>query len=132
MSRGRPEIPPSYVVDLNDVIKKVRNEVNTESYMSFYGLTIDIVIPAYESLKKDVVPNIVWILDNKMFISQKSRFVEPLKRMEKNGAEEYYIYDKFKSDSYGHKKSYKQLTYEVPYTDNSEEPLFIPVYWRVN
>ena len=120
------------MVDLNDVIKKVRDEVNTESYMSFYGLTIDIVIPAYESLKKDVVPNIVWILDNKMFVSQKSRFIEPLKHMENNGAEEYYIYDKFKSDSYSHKKSYKQLTYEVPYTDDGEEPLYIPVYWRVD
>ena len=132
MGRGRPEIPPSYIVDLNDVIKKVKENVQTESYMSFYGLTIDIVIPAYESLKKDLVPNIVWLLDNTMYVSQKSRFIDPLKHIEKDGAEEYYIYDKFKSDSYSHKKSYKQLTYEVPYVDKTEEPIYIPVYWRVN
>ena len=132
MSRGRPEIPPSYVVDLNDVIKKVRNEINTESYMSFYGLSIDIVIPVYESLKADVASNIVWVLDNKMFTSNKSSFVESLKHTNKAGSEDYYIYDKFKANSYSHKKSYKQLTYEVPYNDESEEPLYIPVYWRVN
>ena len=128
MSRGRPEIPPSYVVDLNDVIKKVRNEINTESYMSFYGLSIDIVIPVYESLKADTASNIVWVLDHKMFTSNKSSFVESLKHTNKAGSEDYYIYDKFKANSYSHKKSYKQLTYEVPYNDESEEPLYLPVY----
>lgn len=132
MSRGRPEIKPSYIVDLNDVIKKVRENINTESYMTFYGMSVDIVIPVYESQLEDIASRITWILDNKIFASNKSRFVESLKHTNESGSEDYYIYDKFKADSYSHKKSYKQLTYEVPYADETEEPIYLPVYWRVN
>lgn len=131
MSRGRPETPPSYIVDLNVIIDKVRENLVTESYMSFYGLYVDIVIPVYESFSSEVASRMVWLLDNKIYFSNKSRFVEYLEH-KRNEAETFYIYDKFKSGSYSHKNSYKQLTYEVPYVDDTEEPVYIPVYWRVN
>lgn len=131
MSRGRPETPPSYIVDLNVIIDKVRENLVTESYMSFYGLDVDIVIPVYESFSSEVASRMVWLLDNKIYFSNKSRFVEYLEHKQ-NEAETFYIYDKFKSGSYSHKNSYKQLTYEVPYVDDTEEPVYIPVYWRVN
>ena len=134
MSRGRPEIPPSYVVDLDDVISKVRTEIVKKGItMGHYGSDIEIVIPVYESFREETAVNIVWLLNHSMYISSKSRFIEPLKTTRgSKGEETYHIYDKFKSDGFAHRKSYKQLTYEVPYTDKDEESLYIPVYWRVD
>lgn len=134
MSRGRPEIPPSYVVDLNDVIQKVHAEIVKKGItQGFYGTDIEIVVPVYESIKEETAINIVWLLDRGMYVSNKSRFIEPLKtKRGSKGKETYYIFDKFKGDGAAHRKSYKQLTYEVPYTDDGEEPLYLPVYWRVN
>ena len=135
MSRGRPEIPPSYVVDLNDIIQKVHVEMVKKGItIGYYGSDIEIVIPVYESIKEDTAVNIVWLLDRGMYISNKSRFIEPLKTTRgSKGEETYYIFDKFKSNGFEHKKSYKQpLMYEVPYVDDTEEPIYIPVYWRVN
>ena len=133
---GRPELPNSYVVDLNDIVKLVyyrtlgRTIDDFETMTSFLRYDIDIVIPVYESLKDDTAKNIVWCLDNKIYFSNKSRFVEYLETTIDN--KKFYIYDKFKSGSYSHKNSYKQLTYDVPYVDITAEHIYLPVYWRVN
>ena len=127
MSRGRPELPNSYILDLDEIINKIDALAITE-WMS--KLDIDIVIPIYESLPRKTAENMVFILDHKIFSSQRSSFIQSLETDRKD--KHYYIYDKFKADSYSHKKSYKQLTIEVPYADDSAESIFIPVYWRIN
>lgn len=134
MSRGRPETPKSYIVDLNSVINLVAKEmIRTGAPQGWYGTDIDIVIPVYEAFNEETAKHIVWILDDKIYMSNKSRFVESImaKRGVK-GEDTFYIYDKFKSDSYSHKNSYKQFMVDVPYVDDTAESIYIPVYWRVN
>ena len=133
--RGRPEVPKSYVVDLNSVINLTRQEMlRIGAPEGWDHNDIDIVIPVYESFKEDVAKHIVWILDHKIFSSTKSRFVEPIeaRRGSKSSPDIYYIYDRWKADSFSHKKSYKQFMVEVPYPEKDVEPLYVPVYWRVN
>ena len=127
MRTGRPELPNSYILDIDKIVDKIDSLAITEWTLR---LDIDIVIPIYESLPRKTAENMIFILDNKIFSSQKSQFVQSLEtdRNDKH----YYIYDKFKADSYSHKKSYKQVTIEVPYVDDSAEPIFVPVYWRIN
>ena len=133
MSRGRPETPPSYIVDLDVIIQLVMEKILENPPATYSHYDVDIVIPVYESLKENTAKHITWLLDNKIFMSNKSRFVEYLTAKRGiNNRDTFYIYDKFKSDSYSHKNSYKQLTYEVPYVDDTAEPIYIPVYWRVN
>lgn len=129
---GRPETPPSYVVDLNKVVDQIYSMVKTnpESNTLWDRMDIDVVIPVYESLPEGTASRIMWITDCGIYMSNKSRYVEYI--TVKKGSDMFYIYDKFKSTSYSHKNSYKQLTYEVPYVDDTAEPIYIPVYWRVN
>lgn len=131
MSRGRPETPPSYVVDIDDMINNIYTKAKAQTLLSYQKqLDIDVVIPVWESLPDDTAGRTMWISDNKIYMSTKSRFVEYL--MVERGKDRFYIYDKFKSESYSHKNSYKQMLYEVPYVDDTAEPIYIPVYWRVN
>ena len=131
MSRGRPEIPPSWVIDLNAVVDKVYSAaLNCMTEMPWGRLDIDVVIPVWESFPESTASHLVYILDHKIYMSNKSRFVEYLETSK--GDNKFYIYDKFKANSYSHKKGYKQLTFEVPYADDTEESVFLPVYWRVN
>ena len=135
MSRGRPELPNSFIVDLNNVIHLTQKEMLRIGAPQGWDHTdIDIVIPVYEAFKEDTAQHIVWILDKKMFSSTKSRFVEPIeaRRGLPNSQDIFHIYDRWKSDSFGHKKSYKQFMVEIPYPEEGVEPLYIPVYWRVN
>lgn len=125
--RGRPELPISYIIDLDKIIDQV-DELAVTEWSS--NLDIDIVIPIYESFHEKVAKNIIFLLGNKIFSSTKSSFVEALEADRKN--KHYYIYDKFKADSYSHKKSYKSLYIEFPYVDGAVEPIFVPVYWRIN
>lgn len=129
---GRPETPPSYVVDLNKVVNQIYSMVKTnpESNTLWDRMDIDVVIPVYESLPEKTASRIIWITDCRIYMSNKSRYVEYI--TVKKGSDKFYIYDKFKTTSYSHKNSYKQLTYEVPYVDDTAEPIYIPVYWRVN
>ena len=129
---GRPEIPPSYVVDLNKVVDQIHSMVKTnpESNTLWDRMDIDVVLPVYESLPEGTASRIMWITDCRIYMSTKSRYVEYI--TVKKGSDKFYIYDKFKSNSYSHKNSYKQLTYEVPYVDDTAESIYIPVYWRVN
>lgn len=133
MSRGRPETPPSYVVDMDDIVDKIYTEAKASiAELPWTRLDIDVVVPVWESLPDDTAGRTMWIIpsEGKIYISNKSRFVEYL--MVERGKDRFYIYDKFKSGGYSHKNSYKQLTYEVPYVDDTAEPIYIPVYWRVN
>lgn len=129
---GRPETPPSYVVDLDKVIDQIYSMVKTnpESNTLWDRMDIDVVIPVYESLPEGLASRIVWIADCRIYTSNKSRYVEYI--TVKKGSDKFYIYDKFKSTSYSHKNSYKSLTYEVPYVEDTAEPIYLPVYWRVN
>ena len=129
---SRPELPKSYVVDLNSVVNLIPFAAHADGTGTPYSrYDMDVIIPVYESFNEEIAKNIVWLLDRKIYRSNKSRFVEPLKTVQPGG-DTYYIYDKFKSDSYSHKKSYKQFMVEVPYHEKDVEPLYIPVYWRVN
>ena len=132
---SRPELPNSFVVNLNNIIHITQNEIlNTGAPQGWDHTDIDIVIPVYETFKDDVAQNIVWILDNKMFSSTKSRFVEPIeaRRGLPSSQDIFHIYDRWKADSFSHKKSYKQFMVEVPYYKKDVEPIYIPVYWRIN
>ena len=130
--RGRPEIPPSYVVNLDAVVNLVYiTACKHPEGVPWSYFDVDVVIPIWESLPEKTAKNLVYILDRKMYVSNKSRFVEYLETTRSNG-DKFYIYDKFKANSYSHKKGYKELMIEIPYTDKSEEPIFLPVYWRIN
>ena len=131
MNRGRPETQPSYVVDIDDMVNNIYTKAKAQTLLSYQKqLDIDVVIPVWESLTDDTAGRTMWVSDNKIYMSTKSRFVEYL--MVERGKDRFYIYDKFKSESYSHKNSYKQMLYEVPYVDDTAEPIYIPVYWRVN
>lgn len=131
MSRGRPETPPSYVVDMDDMVDKIYTEAKASiANQTWSRLDIDVVVPVWESLPDDIAGRTMWVSDNKIYMSTKSRFVEYL--MVERGKDRFYIYDKFKANGYSHKNSYKQMLYEVPYVDDTAEPIYIPVYWRVN
>ena len=131
MSRGRPETPPSYVVDMDDMVDNIYTEAKASvAELPWTRLDIDVVVPVWETLPDDIAGRTMWISDNKIYVSNKSRFVEYL--MVERGKDRFYIYDKFKANGYSHKNSYKQMLYEVPYVDDTAGPIYIPVYWRVN
>ena len=131
MSRGRPETPPSYVVDMDDMVDKIYAEAKASiANQTWSRLDIDVVVPVWESLPDDIAGRTMWVSDNKIYMSTKSRFVEYL--MVERGKDRFYIYDKFKANGYSHKNSYKQMLYEVPYVDDTAGSIYIPVYWRVN
>ena len=133
MNRGRPKLPISYVVDLDEVIKEVKKQIIEKGIPEgYYGNDIDIVIPVYESLKEETGTNVIWLLDSVIYSSTKSRFIEPLKATRANGKEVYHIFDKFKGDGAAHRKSYKQFVYEVSHVDETVEHLYLPIYWRVD
>lgn len=133
MSRGRPASPISYIVDLDDVIKKIKEQIIEKGVpMGYYGSDIDVVIPVYESLKEEIGANIIWLLDSAIYSSTKSRFIEPLKAVRADGKENYHIFDKFKGDGFAHRKSYKQFVYDVSHVDENIEHLYLPIYWRVD
>ena len=128
---SRPEIPPSYVVDMDDMVDKIYAEAKTGiADQTWSRLDIDVVVPVWETLPDDIAGRTMWVSDNKIYMSNKSRFVEYL--MVERGKDRFYIYDKFKANGYSHKNSYKQMLYEVPYVDDTAGPIYIPVYWRVN
>ena len=128
---GRPEIPPSYVVNMDDIVDKIYTFVKASIVeMPWTRLDIDVVVPVWESLPDDTAGRTMWVSDNKIYMSNKSGFVEYL--MVERDKDRFYIYDKFKTTSYSHKNSYKQMLYEVPYVDDTAEHIYIPVYWRVN
>lgn len=127
---GRPEVPPSYVIDMVD---KIYTEAKASiAELPWTRLDIDVVIPVWESLTNETAGRTMWVTpsDGKIYMSNKSRFVEYL--IIERGKDRFYLYDKFKTTSYSHKNSYKQMLYEVPYADDTAEPIYIPVYWRVN
>ena len=131
MGRGRPETPPSYVVDMDDMVDKIYTEAKASiAELPWTRLDIDVVVPVWETLPDDIAGRTMWVSDNKIYMSNKSRFVEYL--MVERGKDRFYIYDKFKANGYSHKNSYKQMLYEVPYVDDTAGPIYIPVYWRVN
>lgn len=131
MSRGRPETPPSYIIDLDNVVDKIYTEAKASVVeLPWTRLDVDIVVPVWETLRDETAGNTIWVTDNKIYISVKSRFVDYL-TVERD-KDRFYIYDRFKSGGYSHKNSYKQLMFEVPYVDDTAEPIYIPVYWRVN
>ena len=128
---SRPETPPSYVVDMDDMVDKIYIEAKASiAELSWTRLDIDVVVPVWETLPDDIAGRSMWVSDNKIYMSNKSRFVEYL--MVERGKDRFYIYDKFKANGYSHKNSYKQMLYEVPYVDDTAGPIYIPVYWRVN
>ena len=133
MSRGRPEIQQSYIVNMDDIVDKIYTEAKASvAELPWTRLDIDVVVPVWESLPDDTAGRTMWVTpsDGKIYMSNKSRFVEYL--MVERGKDRFYIYDKFKANGYSHKNSYKQMLYEVPYVDDTAEPIYIPVYWRVN
>ena len=139
MSRGRPEIPPSWVVDLDHVVNLVYltetdSRANPDG-VPWMNYDTDIIIPVYESFPEETAKNLIFVLDHKIYKSVKSRFVEYLETYRSNEkpehADKFYIYDKWKAGSYSHKKGYKQITVEVPHHDGGES-VFLPVYWRIN
>ena len=133
MSRGRPETPPSYVVDMDDMVDKIYTFVKASiANQTWSRLDIDVVVPVWESLPDETAGRTMWVTpsEGKIYMSNKSRFVEYL--IVERGKDRFYIYDNFKADGYSHKNSYKQMLYEVPYVDDTAEPIYIPVYWRVN
>ena len=128
---SRPEIPPSYVVDMDVMVDKIYTEAKASvAELPWTRLDIDVVVPVWETLPDDIAGRAMWVSDNKIYMSNKSRFVEYL--MVERGKDRFYIYDKFKANGYSHKNSYKQMLYEVPYVDDTAGPIYIPVYWRVN
>lgn len=134
MSRGRPEIQPSWVVDL-DAIVNVVYMAQTDSRANPDGVPwsnydTDIVIPVWETFTEDIAKNLIFVMNHKIYSSIKSRFVEYLETRRSN-TDKFYIYDKWKAGSHSHKKGYKQLTVEIPHHDG-EESIFVPVYWRIN
>ena len=134
MKRGRPELPSSWIVNL-DVIVNLVYLAQTDSRANPDGVPwknydTDIVIPVWESVLKDRAENLIFVLNHKIYSSINSRFVEYLETSRSN-VDKFYIYDKWKAGSHSYKKGYKQLTVEVPHHDG-EESIFIPVYWRIN
>ena len=133
MSKGRPETPPSYIVNMDDIVDKIHTFAKASiAELPWTRMDVDVVVPVWESLPDDTAGRTMWITpsEGKIYMSSKSRFVEYL--MVERGKDRFYIYDKFKTGSYSHKNSYKQMLYEVPYVDDTAEPIYIPVYWRVN
>lgn len=127
---ARPELPNSYVMDLNKIVDKIDSLIQDKPEFTDPKQYIDIVIPVWESLPAKVAKYAVWIYNKKIYISQKSTFVEAITA--KKGNNTFYIYDKFKGGSHSYRKGYKEETIEVSYPEEGVEPIFIPVYWRVN
>lgn len=126
--RGRPELPNSYVVNVDDILASTHGKVHDTTEAQ--KLDVDIVIPVYASFPEKTAVNIMWIIEGKLYSSTRSYFVQCLES-DKDEVH-YYIFDKFKSNNVSHRKSYKQETYEVPYPEEGVEPIFVPVYWRIN
>ena len=127
---GRPELPNSYIIDLNSIVDTIDAKIIDKPDFTDPKQYIDIVIPVWESIPQKVAKYAAWIYNRKIYISQKSNFVEAI--TVKKGNNTFYIYDKFKGNSYSYKKGYKEETVEVPYPEAGVEPIYIPVYWRIN
>ena len=96
MSRGRPEIPPSWVVDLDAIVNLVYM-AQTDSRANPDGVPwsnydTDIVIPVWESFPDKISENLIFVLNHKIYRSNKSRFVEYLETSRSN-TDKFYIYD---------------------------------------
>lgn len=127
---ARPFAPNSYVISLNDIVNKIDSQIIDKPEFTDPKQYIDIVIPVWETLPEKVAKYAVWIYNKKIYISQRSSFVESITA--KKGNNTYYIYDKFKGGSHSYKKGYKEDSIEVAYPEEGVEPIFIPVYWRIN
>ena len=127
---ARPFLPNSYVIDLGDIVDKIDAMVEDTPELTDPKQYIDIVIPVWEMLPDKVAKYAVFVLNKKIYISQKSSFVESIEA--KKGNNTYYIYDKFKGSSHSYKKGYKETNVEVSYPEEGPAPIYIPVYWRVN
>ena len=132
---ARPYLPKSYVVNVNDFIKTIHEKVmerlnETNPDFTKPKADVDIVIPVYQSLPEKTAKHMAWICGSKIYISQKSSFVEYIKQKKDNVT--YYIYDKFKGSSHSYRKGYKEETFEIPYPEAGEESIYMPVYWRIN
>ena len=127
---GRPELPNSYIISLNEIVRKIDSLIIDKPEFTDPKQYIDIIIPVWESMPAKVAKYAVWIYNKKIYISQKSNFVEPIEA--RRGNNTFYIYDKFKGSSHSYKKGYREETIEIPYPEAGVEPIYIPVYWRVN
>ena len=127
---ARPFAPNSYVISLNDIVNRIDSQIIDKPEFTDPKQYIDIVIPVWETLPEKVAKYAVWIYNKKIYISQRSSFVESITA--KKGNNTYYIYDKFKGGSHSYKKGYKKTNVEVSYPEEGPAPIFIPVYWRIN
>lgn len=127
---ARPELPNSYVIDLGIVVKKIDALIEDKPEFTDPKQHIDIVIPVWESIPAKIAKYATWIYNKKIYISQKSTFIQPIEA--KRGNNTYYIYDKFKGGSHSYKKGYKEESIQVSYPEADVEPIFIPIYWRIN
>ena len=129
MTRGRPELPDSHIININDVIRKINSEIFMKNDGVNEGLDIEIVFPVYQSQTEEIAKNCMWLLDKKIYISERNRssYNKPLEFQAHGNT--YYIFDKFKSESRSHKSSYYHT---VQNSENESGPIFMPVYWRIN
>ena len=107
---ARPFAPNSYVISLNDIVNKIDSQIIDKPEFTDPKQYIDIVIPVWETLPEKVAKYAVWIYNKKIYISQRSSFVESITA--KKGNNTYYIYDKFKGGSHSYKKGYKKECYK--------------------
>ena len=129
--RGRPEIPKSWVIDLDHIIDIAYVEgIYHPDGVPYASYDTDIIIPVWDVLPEDIVKNLIFLLDHKIYSSTKSRFIDFIQTTRSN-SDRFYIYDKWKTNNYSHKKGYKQFTVEISHHDGGES-IFIPVYWRIN
>lgn len=125
---GRPFTPLTYVVDLNHIVSGINDQIMEKWANKEH---IDIVIPVWQSVPEKIAKHMAFVLDKELYFSQRSQFVKFIQtKLDENT---YYIFDRFKGNSHSYRKGYKQEMIEVPYAEEGEaEPIFLPVYWRVN
>ncbi len=127
---ARPDLPNSYVISLDDIVNKIDSQITDKPEFTDPKQYIDIVIPVWETLPEKIAKYAVWVHSKGIYISQRSNFIESITA--KKGNNTYYIYDKFKGGSHSYKKGYKEDSIKVSYPEKDVEPIFIPVYWRIN
>ena len=122
---ARPQTPGSVIVNLNEIIDNFILTRKLDPMEKRYD--IDIVVPIRSSMTEKRARNTVFLLDNKMYTSQRSNFVEPLTTV--IGKMKFYFYDTFKNYSNSHKRSYSEGRIGVYHTDGF---LVLPYYWRID
>lgn len=128
---ARPELPNSYIIDLDKIVNEINEDVNEYKHLKnkFTNSNeyADIVIPVWSEMEKDIADYLVFVHKGKIYISKKSSMVRFIK-IEK-GNNHYYLYDGFKNRD---RRGYKKKKVKVRYPEEGVEPIYIPVYWRIN